>query len=248
MSSGWRAFVAAGDRPAVRLAVAFAIAVVVWAAWLVRFARLFADDGRPARPAESIEMQLVEIAPPVPERQPEVRPSAPAQAKPARDVPKPSRVAAAPAERRDTREPAAAERVPQADTPRPPQDESAMTTAHAEPSAAASAASQASPASRSASGDTTAAPPGATQARLLSQPLPVLPEDLREEAYRADAVARFDVHPDGSSDVELIKPTQNPRLNQILLEALHQWRFFPALENGRPVESHRDVRVHFNVS
>jgi len=89
---------------------------------------------------------------------------------------------------------------------------------------------------------------GTTQARLISQPLPVLPDDLREDAYRAEAVARFDVHADGSVEVELVKPTQNPRLNQILLEALHKWRFFPAMENGRPIDSHQDVRVHFNVS
>lgn len=90
-------------------------------------------------------------------------------------------------------------------------------------------------------------PSGLTQARLLSQPLPMLPDDLREVAYQAVAVARFAVHSDGSFDVELVKPTQNPRLNQILLETLRKWRFFPATENGRPIESHQDVRVHFNV-
>ncbi|WP_235012407.1 TonB family protein [Caballeronia catudaia] len=90
-------------------------------------------------------------------------------------------------------------------------------------------------------------PSGPTQARLLSQPLPVLPDDLREVAYQAVAVARFDVHGDGSFDVELVRPTQNPRLNQILLETLRKWRFFPAMENGHPIESHQDLRVHFNV-
>lgn len=86
------------------------------------------------------------------------------------------------------------------------------------------------------------------QARLLAQPLPELPDDLREEGYQATAVARFAVHADGSFDVELVKPTQIPRLNQILLATLRQWRFFPAMEDGHPVESHQDVRVHFNVN
>lgn len=90
--------------------------------------------------------------------------------------------------------------------------------------------------------------PANQQARLLSQPLPELPDDLREQAYQAVAVARFAVHADGTFDVELLKPTQNPRLNQILLATLRQWRFFPAMEEGRPVESHQDVRVHFNVN
>jgi periplasmic protein TonB len=88
---------------------------------------------------------------------------------------------------------------------------------------------------------------GNAQARLISQALPTLPDDLPEEGYQAVAVARFLVHADGTFDIDLIKPTRNPRLNQILLETLRRWRFFPAMENGRPVESRQDVRVHFNV-
>jgi protein TonB len=78
--------------------------------------------------------------------------------------------------------------------------------------------------------------------------MPVLPDDLREQGYQVTAVAHFKVHTDGTFEVELIKPTQNPRLNQILLETLHRWRFFPAMENGHPVESDQEVRVHFSVS
>lgn len=86
-----------------------------------------------------------------------------------------------------------------------------------------------------------------TAAHSIAQPLPVLPDDLREQAYQTVATARFMIHADGSADVELVKPTSSPRLNQILLEALHQWRFFPALQNGHPIESQQDIRVHFNV-
>ena len=86
-----------------------------------------------------------------------------------------------------------------------------------------------------------------TAARSISQPLPSLPDDLREQAYRTVATARFTIHADGSVDVELIQPTPNPRLNQLLLDALRRWRFFPALREGRPVESTQDIRVHFNV-
>jgi protein TonB len=84
-------------------------------------------------------------------------------------------------------------------------------------------------------------------ARLVDQPLPELPDELREEGYRFVAVARFRVHADGSFDVELIKPTPIPRLNQILMDTLHRWRFVPATESGRSIESQQDVRVHFNV-
>jgi protein TonB len=88
---------------------------------------------------------------------------------------------------------------------------------------------------------------GHTGARAIVQPLPEIPDDLRELAYHAIALARFTIHPDGSADVELVQPTQNPRLNQLLLASLHNWRFFPATENGKPVESHQDVRVHLVV-
>ncbi|WP_259460678.1 energy transducer TonB [Paraburkholderia sp. BL23I1N1] len=84
-------------------------------------------------------------------------------------------------------------------------------------------------------------------AHSISQPLPELPDDLREQAYQTVATARFAIHADGSVDVELIKPTASPRLNQILLEALRKWRFFPAMQAGHPVESRQDIRVHFNV-
>ncbi|WP_268960465.1 energy transducer TonB [Paraburkholderia metrosideri] len=108
------------------------------------------------------------------------------------------------------------------------------------------------PASHTTSDETPAltqpvASPVNSAAHSIAQPLPVLPDDLREQAYQTVATARFMIHADGSVDVELIKPTSNPRLNQILLEALHQWRFFPALQNGHPIDSQQDIRVHFNV-
>ena len=78
--------------------------------------------------------------------------------------------------------------------------------------------------------------------------MPSLPDDLREDAYQEIAVARFDIHADGTIDVELSKPTHNPRLNALLIETLRKWRFFPAMQEGHSVESHQDVRVHFNVS
>lgn len=90
--------------------------------------------------------------------------------------------------------------------------------------------------------------PSTTTARSLSQPLPSLPDDLRAQAYRTVATARFTIHADGSVDVELIQATPSPRLNQLLLDTLRRWRFFPALRDGRPVESTQDIRVHFNVS
>jgi protein TonB len=118
---------------------------------------------------------------------------------------------------------------------------------HATEASASTTADSPEPASQATVASVSTAKTDGMPARVLSQPVPVLPDDLREVAYQAVAVARFAVHTDGTFEVELIKPTQNPRLNQILLETLRDWRFFPAMNNGHPVESHQDVRVRFNV-
>ncbi|WP_341316697.1 energy transducer TonB [Paraburkholderia sp. IMGN_8] len=89
---------------------------------------------------------------------------------------------------------------------------------------------------------------GYSTARAIAQPLPTVPDDLREQAYQTVATARFVIHTDGSAAVELIRPTQYPRLNQILIETLRGWRFVPAMQDGHPVESSLEIRVHFNVS
>ena len=61
------------------------------------------------------------------------------------------------------------------------------------------------------------------------------------------AVAHFKVDADGQAEVTLTTPTDNPRLNEILLEALKQWRFFPATRSGVRVPSEIDVRIPVSV-
>jgi hypothetical protein len=53
--------------------------------------------------------------------------------------------------------------------------------------------------------------------------------------------------PDGTAAVELVQPTPNPALNRVILDTLRTWRFFPALERGRPVASTQEVRVRLEV-
>lgn len=84
-------------------------------------------------------------------------------------------------------------------------------------------------------------------ARTLSQPMPVIPDELRDEAMHERATARFHISADGSATVELIKPTQNPRLNRLLLETLRQWKFDPALQDGKAVPSTQDIVIRVQV-
>ncbi len=84
-------------------------------------------------------------------------------------------------------------------------------------------------------------------ARAIYAPTPVIPDDLREDAIQTEAVARFKVSFDGASEVTLEKPTASPRLNQVILDTLKQWKFFPAVHNGVAIESSFEVRIPISV-
>jgi len=84
-------------------------------------------------------------------------------------------------------------------------------------------------------------------ARAIYSPVPKIPDDLREVAFEAEAVAHFEVSYDGNMKVTLAKPTADPRLNQILLTTLQQWRFFPAMKGGVAIDSAFDVRIPISV-
>jgi protein TonB len=80
------------------------------------------------------------------------------------------------------------------------------------------------------------------KAALIFNPLPKIPDDLREEAFNSYAIARFKIAKDGTATVELIKPCSNPRLNNLLLKNLKTWKF--AASNS---ESTQEIRVNFKV-
>lgn len=85
-------------------------------------------------------------------------------------------------------------------------------------------------------------------ALAIAQPLPAIPDDLRQDAMNEVATARFHIAVDGSVTVELIKPTQNPRLNRLLLGALKFWKFSPAISDGKPVASVEVIVVRVQVN
>lgn len=77
----------------------------------------------------------------------------------------------------------------------------------------------------------------------IYQPLPEIPDDLRFDAFNSYAIARFHIAKDGSVErVELVRACSNPRLNQLLLKTLKNWRFNP---NSKT--STQDIRVTFKV-
>jgi protein TonB len=84
-------------------------------------------------------------------------------------------------------------------------------------------------------------------ARAIFAPKPVIPDSLREEAFQTVAVARFKVTYNGQVQVTLVTPTESPQLNELLLETLKRWRFFPAMKSGVAVDSQFELRIPISV-
>jgi len=84
-------------------------------------------------------------------------------------------------------------------------------------------------------------------ATAIQRPMPQIPDDLREDAFKSAALALFHISADGRVKVELSKPTNNPRLNRILLASLRNWRFTPAIRAGKPVESTEEILIRIEV-
>jgi protein TonB len=235
------------DEPRARIVVAVAVAFGLWCAALVLVGGLLVTPEITPPSPPNLDAQLVEIEPPLPAT------NTPAQAAPAHPAPPANIKHATPAPvhhatpvHQEPSQQAAAHVAPPVAPSAPAAPSAAPSPAPSAPLASAMPSENVANRSPAAT-DLAASGSGHTGARVITQPLPEIPDDLREAAYHAIALARFTIHPDGSVEVELLQPTQQPRLNQLLLASLHSWRFFPATENGKPVESHQDVRVHLVV-
>ena len=88
---------------------------------------------------------------------------------------------------------------------------------------------------------------GTSGAQAIYRPLPQIPEELRQDALSAAVTVRFHVAADGSATVEMTKATPNLRLNRLLLETLKNWRFFPAVREGKPIASEAELVIRVDV-
>ncbi len=84
-------------------------------------------------------------------------------------------------------------------------------------------------------------------ARALYDPIPQIPDDLRENVFSALAIAHFVVDREGQVQVTLVQSTSSPQLNQVILASLRTWKFFPATRDGVPVSSEFDLRIPIAV-
>ena len=231
------------DEPARRLLWVIPAAIAIWAILLSVFSLILSRTVVPQEETAPIQAQLVEI-PPVAGLQGNggaIHPSAPAIPHP-KAAPKPHPVVhvrkAAPLPP-VVRSPYGTEKTTAAPSVQPPAGASTGSTSESEESAG----------SDTDSGEGSGGGIGSDTvgARAIYAPTPVIPDDLREDVIQTEAVARFNVSFDGTSEVTLEKPTSSPRLNQVLLDTLKQWKFFPAVKNGVAIPSSFEVRIPISV-
>ncbi len=234
------------DEPWPRLAWITPLALAIWLAVLLAFGLILKETAAPPPELQPVEARIVEIPPPVAGLQggPAVAPhpaAPPAVSKPRPQVKVHRRVAAV--------HPHTEKSVPHKEkiVPEPPPSmEGTRKEAPAQSSPATTSASTGPSIGRSG-GSSSGLGSDNIGARAIYSPAPEIPDDLREETFSTEAVAHFDVSYDGKVKVTLVKPTASPRLNEILLSTLQQWRFFPAMKGGIAIDSSFDVRIPISV-
>jgi periplasmic protein TonB len=218
------------------------VALCIWIGVLWAFAYFMGSPGKRLPEPPPIDAQVIEIPPPVPALH-----TPPEEKKPV----SPPVKTVIPSRPRPTVAPSATiEKSPspiREDKPTPEPD--IQKNPDIEPSKPAEPALQKTPTPPVQEKSDTANPTmtGTSGAQAIVRPMPQIPEELRQDALSAFALARFHVSADGTVTVELAKPTQNPRLNRLLLETLKNWRFFPAMKDGKPVSSTEEIVIKIEV-
>jgi protein TonB len=64
---------------------------------------------------------------------------------------------------------------------------------------------------------------------------PMYPSELKQKKIEGEAVVDLCIEPDGKVRVAVIKSATHPKFGEAALEAVKQWRFSPAIKDGKPV-------------
>jgi periplasmic protein TonB len=233
-----------------RLAWVIPLSLILWAALLTLFALLLERTAPPPPEPAPAELRIVEL-PPTAGLQGGAAVQHPAAAppKPKVETPKPKphikiRRAALPVRVHPVKP-----KIPPAPLLPPSASGTAKGPTEAAPSAGPPTASGEAAGAGAGQGAGSGAGIGSDSsgARAIYAPKPVIPDSLREESFQTVAVARFKVSYDGQVQVTLITPTESPQLNELLLETLKQWRFFPAVKSGVTIDSQFDLRIPISV-
>jgi protein TonB len=235
------------DEPWRRLAWVAPLSLAIWVALLLGFALLLKQTAPPLPEMKPIEARIVELPPAIGGLQGGPA-AAPHPAAPALPKPKPR------VEVRRKMIPPVHPHKEHIIIPEAPPSFAGTKKAPAESNTAASKATTGTstegggaPQGKGSTGGGSGLGSDSLGARAIYSPVPKIPDDLRDSAFEAVAVAHFEVSYEGNVKVTLAKPTSDPRLNQILLDTLQQWRFFPAMKGGVAIDSAFDVRIPISV-
>ncbi len=220
----WR--VPVSDAPWRRLPWILPIAVALWVLALWGFGRFIASPPPPPPEKPPLDAQIIEIppppppAPPPPVAKPLPEPVQPKLAKlPPPRLPTPPVKLEPP---QPTPPPVAPENPQPAPAPPPPPPPPQKT----EPSINSDQ--------------------GNSGAYAIVKPEPKIPDDLIDDAVKYRASIKFNIATDGTVTVELTKPTPNPTLNRLYLDTFKNWKFYPAMVDGKPVASSQTISPKIN--
>ncbi len=221
------------DEPWRRFAWITPLSVVIWAALLLCFSLLLEQTAPPPPELKPVEARIIELPPVAGLQGGPAHAAAPATPKPRVEV-----------KRKIARlfRPHKAPAIPEV-----PPFPLGIRKAPAESERAPSTSTTTAPSTETGSAPGSGLGSDSLGARAIYSPVPKIPDDLREEVFAAVAVAHFQVTYDGTVKVSLVTPTPNPRLNEIILDTLKQWRFFPAVKGGVAIDSAFDVRIPISV-
>jgi TonB family protein len=83
--------------------------------------------------------------------------------------------------------------------------------------------------------------------RPIYTPDPVYPEEARKKKIHGTVVLSLTIGTDGRPHDTKIEKPLGYGLDEKALEAVRQWRFQPALKDGKPVETQTSVSLEFKL-
>lgn len=85
-------------------------------------------------------------------------------------------------------------------------------------------------------------------AHAVYRPMPEFPDALRQSTVHCVMAVHFDIDADGQPKVALQHGCDDPRINQLVLDTLRSWRFFPAMQHGQPTASTLDMDIPIDIN
>jgi TonB family protein len=74
-----------------------------------------------------------------------------------------------------------------------------------------------------------------------------IPDDLKSQSFKSFVRVRVTIASDGSFTVFLRSSSGNSQVDKLVIDALNQWKWKPALKDGDPVDSVQAFRFDFDI-